>query len=125
MIDSTPLGAVVDECAAWTAELVVEGYGGGEGEQALQDALSEAGECSGAVALEREYVLAGPEDRLDALSDGREVWSFSRLVLAAGSEDGGVQVTDLVGEPGTGVALIPDHDLPATTACACEQLQGD
>jgi hypothetical protein len=40
MIDSTVLGAVVDEGAAGSAELMVEADGGGEGEQALQDSLS-------------------------------------------------------------------------------------
>src|SRR5580700_6123169 len=64
MIDTTGSGAVVDECAAWPAELVVERDSCGEGQEALQDALSEAGECSGAVALEGEDVLAGPEDAL-------------------------------------------------------------
>jgi hypothetical protein len=54
MIDSTGSGAVVDECAAWSAELVVEGDRGGEAEEALKDALSEAGEGSGSVALEGE-----------------------------------------------------------------------
>ena len=41
MIDSTGLGAVVDECAAWAAELVVEGDRGGEGEEAGRDARAE------------------------------------------------------------------------------------
>jgi hypothetical protein len=54
MVESAGLGAVVDECAAGAAELVVEGDGGGEGEEALEDAFSEAGECAGAVALECE-----------------------------------------------------------------------
>lgn len=47
MINSTVLGDVVDKCAAGSAELVVEGDRGGEGEEALEDALSEAGEGSG------------------------------------------------------------------------------
>jgi hypothetical protein len=46
MIDSAVLGAVVDECAAGAAELVVEGDGCCEGEEALQDALSEPGSPS-------------------------------------------------------------------------------
>src|ERR1700730_16819708 len=98
MIDSTESGAVVDQCAARPAELVVEGYGGCEAQQALQDALSEAGECPRAVAFEGEDVLASPEDRLDALADRREVWPAPGLILAAGSEDRGVQFTDPAGE---------------------------
>ena len=73
MIDSARLGAVVDEGAAGAAELVVECDCGGEAEHALQDAFSEAWEGAGAVAFEGEDVFAGPEDRLDALSDRREV----------------------------------------------------
>jgi len=69
MVDSARLGAVVDECAGGAAELVVEGDGGGEAEEALQDAFSEAGEGARAVAFEGEEVFAGPEDRLDALAD--------------------------------------------------------
>src|SRR5580704_16082167 len=102
MIDSTGLGAVVDECAAGASELVVEGDGGGEGEEALQDALAEPGEGAGAVALEGECVFAGPEDALDALADRREMWSSAGLVFAAGPEDRGVQVAGLVGELASG-----------------------
>lgn len=38
VIDSMALGAVVDECAAGAAELVVERDAGGEAEEALKDA---------------------------------------------------------------------------------------
>jgi hypothetical protein len=64
--------------------LVVEGDGGGEGQEALQDALSDAGEGSGAVALEGEDVLAGPEDALDPLADRREVWPWPGSSLRRG-----------------------------------------
>jgi hypothetical protein len=67
--------------------LVVEADRGGKREQALQDALSEAGEGSRSVALEGQRALAAPEDRLDALADRREVWASPGLVLALGSED--------------------------------------
>jgi hypothetical protein len=98
MIDSTVLGAVVDECAAGSAELVVEGEGGGEGEEALQDALSEAGQGSGAVSFEREDVLAGPEDRLDPLADWREVRPMAGLVFSEWSHDRGVEFPRFDGE---------------------------
>ncbi len=74
MVDSTAgSGDVVDERAAGASELVVEDDAGGEAEEALQDAFSEAGECAGAVTFEGEDVLAGPEDALDALADRREM----------------------------------------------------
>src|SRR5271166_4122621 len=125
MIDSTGLGAVVGECAAGAAELVVEGDGCGECEEALQDALSQAGEGSGAVTLEGEGALAAPEDALDALTDGREVWAFAGLVLAAGSEDPRVHVADGLGERPSGVALVADQGLPALAAGARQEPQGD
>src|SRR5271155_4217675 len=125
MIDSTGLGAVVDECAAWLVELVVEGDGGGEAEEALQDALSEAGEGAGAVAFEGEDVLAGPEDRLDALADRREVWAFSGLVFASGSDDRGVHRTYLACELSPGVALIADQGRRALAVGARQELEGD
>ena len=65
MIDSTGSGDVVDECAAWASELVVERDAGGEAEEALEDAFFDAGECAAAVAFEGEEVFAGPEDRFD------------------------------------------------------------
>ena len=83
MIDSTCSGDIVDECAAWAAEFVVEGDAGGEGEEALQDAFSEALEGAGAVAFEGEEVFAGQEDRLDPLPDRGEVWSLAGFVFAS------------------------------------------
>src|ERR1700743_3110895 len=118
MIDSTGSGAVVDECAAWSGELVVECDCGGEAEEALKDALSEPGECSGAVAFEGEDVLACPEDALDALADRCEVWGAAGLVLASGSDDRGVHLADLVGELASGVALVADQGHGALAACA-------
>ena len=58
MIDSTGLGAVVDECAAGAPELMVEGDARGQAEKALQDTLSQAREGPGSMALEGEDVLA-------------------------------------------------------------------
>lgn len=54
-----------------------------------------------AVALECEGALAAPEDALDALSDGCEVWASTALVLAAGSEDHGVHFAEGLGESST------------------------
>jgi len=125
MIDSTGSGAVVDECAAGSVELVVEADGGGEAEEALQDALPEAGQGSGSVALECEDVLAGPEDRLDPLADRREVRSSAGLVFAAWSDDRGLQVAGRLRELFAGVALIADHGHCPSPVRAGEQLERD
>ena len=109
MIDSTESGAVVDQGATRASELMVEADGGGEGEEALQDALPEALKCSGAVALEREGPLAAPEDALDALADRCEVRAFAGLVLAARSEHRRLQFACLRGEVAPGVALVADQ----------------
>jgi hypothetical protein len=92
----------------------------------LEYALAQALECPGTVTLEGEEVLAGPEDRLDALTDRREVWSGGvGFVFAAGSEDRGVQFADFVGELTPGVTLVTDQGLPARALTASEQLDGD
>src|ERR1700688_4064130 len=109
MIDSTESGAVVDECAAGASELVVQSDGCGEGEQALKDALSEAGKRPRAVALARERSLAAPEDRLDALGDRRELRPAPGLVLAPGPDDRGVELADTLRELASGVALVADQ----------------
>lgn len=67
------LGGQVGEGAAGAAELVVEGDGRGEREEAAGDPGSERVEGAGAVAFEREDVFGGPEDALDALADRGEV----------------------------------------------------
>jgi hypothetical protein len=46
---------------------------------------------AGAVAFEAEDVLGGPEDRLDALADRREVRAAAFLVLAVRAHDLGVK----------------------------------
>src|SRR5580698_3657099 len=109
MIDSVVSGGVVGECAAGAAELVVEGDGRGEGQEALQDALSQTSEGASAVVLKGEGALAAPEDALDALAYRREMRSSSGLVLAVGSEDRGVHVGDGGCERFAGVALVADQ----------------
>ncbi len=125
MVDSARLGAVVDEGAAGAVELVVECDGGGEADEALQDAFAQAGECAGAVAFEREDVFAGPEDALDALADRRQVRPAAGLVTSAGPHDRGVQFADGCGERAAGVALVAEQDLAALAATAREQPERD
>src|SRR5436309_4598228 len=125
MIDSTRSGAVVDECAAGAAELMVESDCGGQAEKPLQDALAQASECAGAVALEGENVLADPEDRLDPLADRRQVWPSAGLVLAARAHDGRLQLGHGCGELASGIALVADERLAAVALAASEQPQRD
>jgi hypothetical protein len=82
MTCSKGLGGVVDECAWWSAEAVVEADGGGECEEACTDAGAEPVEGAGAVAFEGEPVFAGAEDRLDSLPDRGQV----QLLAAWGSK---------------------------------------
>src|SRR5450756_1186931 len=96
MIDSTPTasGAVVDKGTTRASEPVVEADAGREAEEAREDALTQAGHGTRAVALEGEQVLAGPEDRLDALADGGQVRPAAGLVLARRAHHGGAQRGD-------------------------------
>src|SRR3954453_22188749 len=125
MVDSARLGAVVDECTAGSSELVVEGDGCGEAAEACEGAFAQAGERAGAVAFEREQVFAGPEDRLDALADRREMRSVVRFVLAPRTHDGGVAFADRGGERATGVALVAEQRLAAVALAAVQQLERD
>ena len=71
MVDSESV--VIDrEVAAWVAGEPVVPAAGREREQALRDAGHEALQGTGAVALERELVLASVDDRLDPLADAAE-----------------------------------------------------
>jgi hypothetical protein len=83
MVDSSWLGAVVDERAAGATEFVVERDRRGEADEALQDVFSGPGEGSCAVAFEGEEVFAGLEDRLDPLADGK-----TDRVIPQGDEEG-------------------------------------
>ena len=85
MIDSTVgLAGEVGERAGGPVEIVVEPDAGGQCEELGGDSRAEAVERAGAVAFEPESVLEGPEDRLDALADRREVRAVSGFVLARG-----------------------------------------
>jgi len=90
------------------AELVIEAYAGGEGEEALEDAFLDAGEGAGAVAFEREQVFAGPEDRFDPLPQRSEVRAVAGLVIAAGTDDRGIELGHGRGEVAAGVAFVAE-----------------
>ena len=125
MIDSTVLGAVVDECSAFASELVVECHAGGEAAEPGDHAFAEAGERSGAVAFEGEQVFAGPEDRFDPLTDRGEVRSLSFLVFAAGANEGGVEQLDLGGELASRVPLVAEQRFTAGASAAIQEHQAD
>src|SRR5262245_63258871 len=124
MIDAAFLGGVVGECAAGSAELVVEGDAGCECEQSGRDACGEVAWGAGAVALEAEQVFAGLEDGLDALPDRGKVRAVVALVAAGGTDDGCAEGAHGVCELPAGVALVADDRLAAAQA-AGEQRQRD
>src|SRR5262249_22827597 len=98
MVDSTPSGDVVDQGAARTPEPVVERDACGQRQEARSDANAQVVQGAGAVALEGEDVLAGPEDRLDPLADRSEVNSVVGLISASRPHDRGVEVGECLGE---------------------------
>src|SRR5688572_2092485 len=90
MVDSELVG-VGGEVAAWLTDVVVMDEAGGEGEQAERDADADAGECAAAVAFERQWPLAGPDDRFDPLADRAQRAVAARLVFAIGPQEPGAE----------------------------------
>ena len=109
MSSSTVLGDEVCELAGWASELVVEGDGGGEGEQPAGDSGAEAVECSSAVTLEGEDVFEGLEDALDALPEWSEVRALPAFVFADGTQDRDLEGGGPRFELGAVVALVADY----------------
>src|SRR5450756_485019 len=126
MIDSTPTasGAVVDKGTTRASQPVVETDAGRQAEEACEDALTQPGHGTRSVALQGEQLLAGPEDRLDALADGGQVRTVARLVLARRAHDEGAHLGDGGREVAPGVALVADEHRAATAATR-EQLEAD
>jgi hypothetical protein len=112
---------VVGVRAWWSAEAVVEGDCGGEREEACADAGGEAVQGWGAVAFEGEQVVAGLEDRLDPLSDRREVQPFSGLAFAARPHDRCVELGGGAFEVAAGVAFVAEHVEVSGSRAALEQ----
>ena len=127
MIDSTPAasGAVVDEGTTGTSQPVVEADAGRQAEETREEALPQAGRGAGSVALEGEQVLAGPEDRLDALADGGQVRAAAALVLARRARHDRAQLRHGSCKLTAGVTLVADEQLTTVAAAAREQLEAD
>src|SRR5918994_6089681 len=87
MVDSELVG-IGGEVAPRLADLPVVPEAGGEGEQAHTNAGAEPAQSAGAVALESELALAGPEHRFDALADEPERAKAGLLVTAVGGGGG-------------------------------------
>jgi len=104
---------------------MVEADAGREAEEAREHALAQAGHGTRPVALQGEQVLAGPEDRLDALADGRQVRAEARLVGALRAHDRGAQFGHGRRELAAGVALVAEQRLTATARAPRQQLEAD
>src|SRR3954451_4719485 len=110
MSSATRSGRVGGEAAGWAAKLVVEHHGCGERGEPRAQADAEVGEGAGAVAFEREDVLAGLKDRFDALADRRQVRSVALLILAPGPHDRRLQRGEFGLEVLAAKVLIADQD---------------
>ena len=126
MIDSTPAasGAVADQRTARTPQPVVEADAGGEAEEAHEHPLTQTRHGARPVTFQGEQVLAGPEDRFDALADGRQVRAASGFVLARRPRHGDAEISSPGGELTPGVALVADEHLTAAGR-ARQQLERD
>lgn len=103
---------------------MVEADAGSERERAHGDAGGEVAGCAGAVALEAEEVLAGEEDRLDPLPDGRQVWPPLGLEAPGRAQDSRAGRGNRLGELTPGRAPVADDRLPASQR-AREQAERD
>ena len=83
-----------------------------EGKQLVRHAGAEAVESAGVVAFEPEAVFESPEDRLDALTDRRQMRSMAGFGLALGAQDHrAVTLSGQACELRAGIALVADHHL--------------
>src|ERR1039457_6906525 len=127
MSSATGLGGVAGDGAAGAAESVVERNGGGKRGEACDetDAQVLKGACS--VTFEGEDVLAGLEDRFDALADRGEVGASAGFVFASRSGDRGVEVGEFGFEVFAAEVLVADQDqhLAGLAVAARDHLQAD
>src|SRR5512144_3298076 len=127
MSSATALRRIAGDRAAGAAELVVERDGGGERGEAAGEPDTQVVECARAVAFEREDVLAGVEDRFDALAQRCQVRAAAALVGAAGAHDRRAELGELGFEVLAAEVLVADQDqhLAALALAARDQLQAD
>jgi hypothetical protein len=123
MVDSESVG-IGGEVAAGLADFPVVPEAGGEAEQPQADPGAEAWQGAGAVALETELALAGPEHRLDALADEAQRAVARLLVAPVGTQKGCSLLGDEALEVLTRKALVGDEQI-AGERHPFEQLLGD
>jgi hypothetical protein len=102
---------------------MIEADAGGQAKEALKYALSEAGQGAGSVTLESEEILAGPEDGLDALANGRQVRSLAGFVPAVGPDHACPQILDFSSELPTHVSLVRKEGLSTPAFAAGEEFE--
>jgi hypothetical protein len=112
MIDATS-GSVVNDRPAGTTELMIKEDAGREREQAQKDTHRQVMGCPGSMTLEVEQILAGPEDRLDPLTDGGEMRAFLFFVGPSRPSDGPTELLDFAGEVLAGIPLVTDDGFSA------------
>src|SRR5215203_1599485 len=77
-------GVVGGEVARSASEAVVEGDGGGQGQELGGQACAQGVQFPGAVVFEAEHLLGGLKDALDALADRGQVRSAAGFVWRRG-----------------------------------------
>lgn len=125
--DSTPSGDVVDQGAARAPEPVVERDARSQRQEALGDANAQVVKGAGAVALQGEDALAGPEDRLDALSDRGEMKDALGLVPSRRPDDRCVELAGRFANsrPTQPLSPMANSPLPTHPLGALQQLDPD
>ena len=102
---------------------MVEADAGRQAEEARKHALTQPGHGARPMALQGKRVLGGPEDRLDALADRRQMGTLTGLVCAPRPHDGGAQGGRTCGEGPAGIALVADEQLAAAPVATLKQNQ--
>src|SRR3954468_6792032 len=96
------------EVAAGVTGVVVVDESGGEREQPERDADADAGDGAAAVAFERQLALAGPEHRLDPLTEGSEGAVAALFVATVGAQQASAEAGHVVLELLAREALVGD-----------------
>src|SRR5258706_15886044 len=104
---------------------MVEGDRRGKGKKARADAGAKAMQRARAVTFERQKVLAGPKDRLDALAHRSEMRAAAGLVATPRARDRGRESGGTGLEVAPRVAPVADHDQMTMALDALEQREAD